>query len=432
MTYHTGFLYLGDAYGNPQEIVNEARTRANMQTAKWAGLSVFSDLSPNWACSTLAFEPCTMASNGTVAAWQTLNTAINDAPWYSSASPTPSTDALGFFVEEWTGLDGGHIVRGMTARGNPPYGAMPDLQMQGHRVMAVNLIAVGRSERGLNHLMRWLESALMATCSSRDMTSLWLREHCPVGTSTTQLEDGLVRLDDVVMIQGPTWESPPIEGSGCYVRRISFTLAAGNPCLHRVPGAESTNTATWEAVGSAAGLFVTPAAPEAYAGSSQRHSVTVTTPTYGMISPIVTITSTFQTSGPYIHSLPALRILGFVDRAGIGGLYPGGLERIGMITVDGLDTGFTLKVNCANGTAIVRNDYGDRQWQAGSSFLKMSADYDLSYSGRRSINFVNCSGGWVVVEPAVSGTAAIGGAMPYPAFFWKTSIVLAERFGCMT
>lgn len=422
MSYHTGWMYFADAYGNPSEIINEYRTRQNMIRAKNAGVAIpFDNLTPvpDGICSTLGFEPCTMdAYTGAVTSWAAINTGPTVAPWYNSNNGDDSTEALGFWIDEWTGLDGAHHLRSTSPRGSRPYGAAFGLQSQKERVMAFNLYAVGVTERGLEYLFRWLESTLLATCSPCDTITMFLRQYCPPGVTATALEDGLVSCSQVGLIAGPTWETPPIEGAACFVRKISFTLAAGDPCLRRVPAAAVSNSATWTPPGS--GTNAT-AGCNLFSGSAARQSVAVTAPMYGMTSPKVTITSS-KVSGV---NLPALRIVGLLDKDRLGALNPCGQERNGLITLDNIPTGWEVIVDCGTAQVTARDLYGDRVYSDGSSFVQANANYDPSYTGRRAINFLNCVNGYVVVEPAWNGA----GYATTP-LAWTTSVQMQERFGC--
>lgn len=428
MSYHIGFLYLADVYGNPVEIINEGRTIANMKTAQFAGFRPFDSMLAYAGCPGLMYHPCIMASNGVVTSWTPLDTDITDAPW---ASTDPAfRDALGFFIEEWTGLDGAHHTRGTTPLGNPPGGARFGPQSARERVMAFNVTLVGKSARGLNYLFRWLESTLLASCSPCETNSLWFREHCPDGYTATLLEEGLCRMDEVALIAGPTWESPPVEEAGCYLRRVSFTLAAGNPCAYRIPATASTNTATWAATGSLSPSLEQLAPCGLFVGSSMQHAVTVTPPSIGLTSPVVTITSPYlDVSGsPGVQAtLPDLRIVGFIDDAGIGSFRPCEQRRVGLFTIAGVPSGSELVIDCSTGTATVRNLYTDSEWTDGSQYIKANADYDTTYTGRRNISFPPCRGAYVVVEPTLTGAGGGSGT----GVTWSTSVAMVSRFGCI-
>jgi hypothetical protein len=379
-------------------------------------------------CPGLMYEPCIMASNGVVTAWTALDTDITDAPW---ASTDPAfRDALGFFIEEWTGLDGAHHTRSAVPLGNPPGGARFGLQSARERVMAFNVTLVGKSARGLNYLFRWLESTLLASCSPCETNSLWFREHCPDGYTATLLEEGLCRMDEVALIAGPTWESEPVASAGCYLRRVSFTLAAGNPCAYRIPAAASTNTATWAATGSLSPELEASAPCGLYVGSSMQHAVTVTPPAIGLSSPVVTITSGYQDGVGFPGTqavVPDLRIVGFIDDANIGAFRPCEQRRIGLFTLANIPSGSEFVIDCSTGESKVRNLYTGVDWTDGSFYVMANIDYDTTYEGRRSISIPPCAGAYVVVEPALTGAGSNG----LPAQTWSTSVSMVSRFGCV-
>ena len=429
MSYHQGFLYLSDFFGNPVEIVNEYRTKVNIQRALFAGVQRFGQPDFRQGCAYLNFEPCTMASNGAVTAWQPLNTAVNAAPWWSTAAGDDASEAYGFFVEEWTGLDGGHHGRTITPRGSYPGGGLPGWQTSRERVMAINLIAVGSSERALNHLFRWLESTLLTSCSPQETFTLWLREHCPVGVTDAELGDGLVYANDTVLVAGPTWVDPPVEDAGCYLRRLTFTLAAGDPCLHRIPGTTTTSSATHSAVGATSPAL--PANCSLFEGSTMRDSIAITAPPFGSASAIVRIYSTaaWGSGGTVRKYLPALRIVGFADRDSVGSLLPCTLPRIGLITLDGIPSGYDVYVDCSTGKVTMRDSFQDRSWFDGSGFLQSNADYDDSFIGPRRIALSGCNNGYVMIEPALVGTTSLYAPGEYVAS-WTTEMTPTSKYGC--
>ena len=66
-----------------------------------------------------------------------------------------SADGLGFFIEEWTGLDSGHITRPVSTTG---HGGQLGTMHAEERVMAFNVIAFARTEKALNYMYSWLEA----------------------------------------------------------------------------------------------------------------------------------------------------------------------------------------------------------------------------------------------------------------------------------
>jgi hypothetical protein len=154
--------------------------------------------------------------------------AQDEAPWYSNRF-AQSADALGFFIESWTGLDAGHVKRSTTAIGSAGGGSHSGPISADGRVMKLNVLIFGRSNEATTYLFDWLSSALSGVCSACATSSILLRRYCP---DVDNLWDGVVQLRNVGLIEGLRWESEPGIRSACYIRRASFTLEAGDPCMY--------------------------------------------------------------------------------------------------------------------------------------------------------------------------------------------------------
>ena len=106
--------------------------------------------------------------------------ALDGAPWYNANYPQ-SADAIGFFIEEWTGLDNRHVERKVAGRHlGGQLGALGATE----RVMKLNLLAFARSERAMEYLFRWLEATLSTVCASCETSSMWIRRWCPTISPT--------------------------------------------------------------------------------------------------------------------------------------------------------------------------------------------------------------------------------------------------------
>lgn len=419
MTHHVDWLYVSDIFGNPSEIVNEARTAALLLAA---GLPQFSDITQQ-ACPALSYEPCSMDSSGAVTEWVLLDDDITAAPWYDASSPA-SSEGFGFYIEEWTGIDGAHHTREVSPRGSGFGGATFGPQTSRQRVMAFNLLAVGETERGLNHLFRWLESTLLRTCTTDGTATIWLREFCPEGTTVGDLEEGLCSSGEVVLIDGPTWVDLSIEGAGRHVRRLSFTLAAGDPCLRRPPGPATTGTSVYADAPAMPDAVVTPCGH--YAGTSLQVTHALAPPSYGTVSAIVTISSPKETTAATDHSVPSLRIFALLDFAGSGVADPCGQPRTGYIILSGLPGGYQAVVDCGDASIMVRDLYGDANWVNGAQYIQPAAIWDDSHVGKRTINVGQCAGAFLVVEPVFPTEVSIDGFSTE----WSVDIQSVERFGC--
>lgn len=431
-TYHHGILYLSDGWGNPSEVINEARTAYNLRNA---GLTEFTNIADNAGCAAYDYEPCSMASDGSVTEWTALNLATN--PWGTSAT---ADEAIGFYIEEWTGLDSGHNARAAYEMAGGHGGARFGAQTSKQRVMAMNLVLIGTSERGLNHLFRWLETMFRPTDDGSPM-SLWLRETCPSGTTEAALEEGFLRLDDVAMVASPTWIDPPVPDSGCMIRRLSLTLAAGNPCMFAVPSASASSVIATPAFTATTGTAEASCAE--WNDVAVRAYVAVTASEVGLTSPIVTVSSPLEiaVAGVDAHGIPlpgegvrylvpALRIYGLINDAGLASLDPCFQRRVGTIIIQGLPAGYEITVDCSDGSSFVRDLFGDRNWVDGSQFIGRNSVAAPSYQGKRPVTIPPCTNGFVVVEPAFTGSTHLGTSADIVST-WTVAIQTSVRVGCI-
>lgn len=427
MTHHVGFLYLSDSFGFPKELINEARVMAALESDQGT-IPHLSDISAD-PCPGLSYDPCTVSSSGVVTSWQLMDFDPAAAPWYGT-SPA-SQEALGFTIEEWTGLDGGHHTRQMTPIGNRPGGARFGPSGEGHRVMALTVVLHGLSERGLSHLFRWLETTLIDSCvPCGTPTSMWAREFCPAGTTEGDLEEGLVRADDVVLLAGPTWVEPPILEASAYFRRATFTLAAGDPCLYAVRRSLATTAATFPSPAPTSSVLRAAGCGE-WGGTATQVSVEVEAADHGLTSPLIKITTPLQMyAGSFRCELPPMRIYGVVDRAGVG-FRPCELPRTGAIFLSGVPGGYEVVIDGADASIRARDLHGSREWHDGAQFLRMAADIDESFVGPRSLSFNACASGWVIVEPAQVATDGFLGGGENMLSTWTVEIQAIARVGCI-
>lgn len=419
MPYHVGFLYMSDGYGNPTEIVNEARTIANLG----GSCALFGNIYSGDRLAGLRFHPCSMSSTGSVTEWAALDTAITAAPWYDGS--TASTEAFGFVIDEWSGLDGGVHKRAVYPNVMRRNGATFGVQRHTERVMSLNVLLVGSSERGLNHLFRWLESTLVASCSSCETNTLWARETYPTSTSVAGLEESLVYLNDVVLLEGPVWAGELQREAATNLRMVNFTLVAGDPCFRRLPTVTSTTTGHPGSVGSA-GI----ATCDQFATASGSLAATLTQPGYGVASPIVTISIGASTLGISEEGVvsPAFRIVGFADD-GSGAIAPCAQTKTGFIAIDGLPPGSEIVVDCHTLDAVWRNVYTGQGWDDGSRFLILDVS---NYGGilRRPVSTAGCGTVHVLVEPARSDAKSYIGSAGSLVGDWTVTIKSVVRFGC--
>lgn len=357
--------------------------------------------------------------------WQPVTFEATN-PWDNSS--IDAAEALGFYIEEWTGLDGAHHARSVTPVGALRGGAYFGPQSHKHRTMKINLLLLGTSERGLNYLFRWLEQQLLNCCTACGSQDLYLREKCPELTHyiASEFEDGWGRMRRVALLDGPTWEAAPAVDAGCYIRRVSFTLGAGDPCIYGTIAAGTTATSTAGFVGSQ------PAASEVacagWAGTDRQVSATLVVPDYGSVAPKITITSPYEstTSGTPKH-VPDLRIFGLAQYNGAPTCDPCQSPKVGELILSGYQAaGMEIVIDMAARSIRYRQQMSGEEWQDGSRYLARQMR-----AVKRWWSFVACNSGCVYVEPVYAGLYnSFAGVADDFVSTWTVEIESASRWGC--
>lgn len=424
------FLYLSNSFGRPSEVVNGARLSENISAALLCGR--FSNPATDGGCYALGFNPCTTnPTTGGSTAWDETDFSEDGAPWFNGTDA--SRDAMGFYIEEWTGLGGEHHARSVTGVGNNRGGARFGPQSHNHRVMKLNVLIHGRNAEACNYLYRWLEQTLIAGCDPCSTGQLWFREFDPgFSSDPADLQRGLARMTGVVLIEGPTIEAAPVRDGACFIRRTSFTLAVGDPCIYRVSefgdNEEFTSTSAPD-YGDGAAVV---AGPTYWVGTGMQVSVPSPTVDYGQGAAIVDIQSDVEVDGIAGRlSLPDLRIVGYADPLNAGFTRADQAIKIGELTVTGLETsGLEIIVDMAERTIRYRNLRSKSTWRNGSSLLA-GATSDV----RRWWTWDACAPGFVVVEPKYVGlrndrVMAQSTNTTARVSAYTVQIDLTSRFGC--
>lgn len=236
-----GWLMVADESGQVQELINHARTAAYLSHPDLSldGISIC-DVLEYGGCENYAMVPSCDEDGEMVWTQEVYDTPASDgAPWYMNTLPE-SGDALGFWVEEWTGLDDRHAKREMRRYGRDRGGAAIGVITATERVMKLNVLLFARSEAAMMHLFRWFGSALSGVCQSCSSETILIRDWCGESEDPTV---GLAELRDVALIEGLSWESDVFPRGSCLIRRASFTLAAGDPCMYRASSSPAQTTA---------------------------------------------------------------------------------------------------------------------------------------------------------------------------------------------
>lgn len=431
-TYFTQQLYMSDVFGNPAEVINGARTTEYLAALGHCGAGRFADPLDAAGCEALMYQPCTMASNGTVSSWLSPGFTHTNSPWHDNSAE--SLDAIGFIITDWTGLDGEAHTRSSSALGSRPGGASFGAQRSKTRTMKLNVLLLGLSERALNHLFRWLESTLLNCCDPCSGGKLWSRQFCPyLSTAPTvaELETGWFRLDNVVLLDGPTWEAQPVLDSGAHLRLVSFTLAAGDPCMYEDDNASSLYGGSASTVGTSLSTSTLEAACNTFAGLTARQGASLSGRAYGEVAPVITITSNREVrAGGVIKPLPDLRIAGYYDPA-VEGVNPCRQSRIGELVLSGAATsGLEIVVDMAARKITYRDPTSAAGWLDGSWMIARRAGIT-----RRWWSVPRCPGSaYVLVEPLYAGLSnsadfALNGVSD-PVSAWTVTFDATKRYSC--
>ena len=270
---------------------------------------------------------------------------VDGAPWYSANAPA-SADALGFWVEQWTGLDNTHVTRNVQARGGSGGGGQLGVLSANERVMSLNVLLFARSEAAMEHLYRWLEQTLSNVCATCSTDSMLIRRYCPA--TLDDLWEGVAKLNQVGLIGGPQWEEEPLPFSACYLRRVNFTLAAGDPCMYG-SGVEVAQDVMVADLGDCLPSLTVaetrhpcrPTCPEMTGGTNCRSSFFYDVPASAeALVPVVTM------ANPNVEYTLPVRVIVYADPLGVeaapGVTDPCGLQILGEIYVRALRPGATF------------------------------------------------------------------------------------------
>jgi hypothetical protein len=424
-----GYLLIKDRMGGAHELLNNARTASYLANPDLAiDLIDICSIEPNGGCDSYAYMPnCGPGGDGSWSALQFDRPESDPAPWYNSLYPQ-SADALGFIVEDWTGLDDGHIRRSTTAwdRGH----SLGPLGSSG-RVMKINVFLFGRTEEATEYLFRWLGSTLSSVCSTCASESILIRRFCG---DVDNLWDGIAEMRRVGLVEGLRWENEPIPlGDGsCYFRRASFALQAGDPCMYlpeqEVPPYDGDVTANISTC-----LSNSPTDPErefcrpicAELANSCRTSYTFDVSPMAAMAPVVTFTNSSAQ-----HNYP-FRAIVYYDPYEMDNFNnPCGLQILGEIYVRPLPPSSALRWD-VTGRQVEFRDPSTGGFTSGWAYI------DANDPPRQKFFALPCGHHHLILEPAslcadfVSGTTwTLDGITYVTPTFPTTQILLSERMSC--
>lgn len=282
---------------------------------------------------------------------------------------------------------------------------------------------------------------------------MWLRESC--ASSEDNWDEGVAILNNVGLVEGPTFEAEPIETSRLIIRRLSFTLVAGDPCLYSPRRAIGSDVVYHSA--AAASADDSPATIVARRGEvlvagtyATAWGVAHEAGSWASAAPIVTITSDLMlgTDGKRAH-IPPLSIFVTsdsqfsVEREWSAGIISDPIADhplISRLDLKAIPSGIELEINFATRSLRYRGPgFADRQWKDGWVYV---ADRGL-HTSRWNLPPKSCRSVWVSARPTfmyrpdfTTVTAdADGFTGPYlPATAdgaWTVTYEVADRWSCL-
>lgn len=357
---------------------------------------------------------------------QYLTPALDEAPWYDPNRPE-SADAFGFFIEEWTGLDSAHVQRPVASAGT--YRSSLGALSARERVMKLNVLLIGRTERSVEYLFRWLEMVLSDVCSGCGTSSLYFRRFCPTGADKGE---GVAEIRQTGLSESVTWETDPIDGGSCVLRRISFSITAADPCIY-VNGTTTAVETTAETMstcitGMALSTSRKPSRPSCQElPVSCRNIFTFEVNPLGTAAPILKLVN-----DNVAYSMP-LRAIAYTN-PGEMTLTPTsnvcGLPRLGEIYVAPLPPYSELVWDVA-ARDVYYYDHSTGGYMSGWAFVDAN-DRPLS-----RFFTLPCGTGHVVLEPASVRLSIVSGQYVYNGIqlgavphFPTATVQIQERMGC--
>jgi hypothetical protein len=422
VTYHHGWLFIQEENGNTVELFNHARTAAYLQSSSALGCGTVYGVLDDGGCTGYRWAPPDDVDTSENWAEQSYSTpAADGAPWYNSDF-SESADALGFWVTEWTGLDSGHVQRGLTQIGSYGGGGVLGATGSGAREMGFEVILLAESERALDYLYQWLDATISSVCVTCATDTILIRRFCPDATplNSTNCQDGVVELRGVGLTSGIQWGAPPVEQAGCYMRRVNFTLAATDPCMYGQCSTVSTPTQalSWSTCFAAADLDsgrdpCRPSCTEVPVSCRLAYDYTVSDPS--AVAPVIT----FMTSGHPDGSYP-FRIRTYANYLGLTPTNICGAAPLGELYIGSLPPYTEFVYDVARRRVELSNP-------STGGFINAFAYIGPNDSGTPRFFGLGCGDYTTIIEPA---DWCVDTVPDYGREFLSVSLALRNRMGC--
>ena len=376
MTNHVGMLYI-DFGSGAQEIINQARTLNHLDNAS---ISCAQVQVRGAECDVLYKHP----NSGDSLTFATPTTGTV-APWWDGVADSPTSNAYGFWIEEWTGLDSSHLRRGATPVATR--GARFSKLGQGARVMKLNVLLFGADEVALEELFRWLEGQLLNCSGDCFGATMWWRTVCPGSYGD---DVGLVLGSGAFLMEGLTWLENPIKSLGCFMRRASFTMGLSDPCAYEKANLVMNETNMPTVDHCAAGLSAVFGCPEdvdAYEPWQLDHALDGVQ--VGANAPLVYITNDNATKWS-----PPLMVCAVEDPLSAGAVIDG-TDLMGQVWLRGVPPSYEVLVDCAH-RRILKRETGTTVWETAEDLID-------ARSGVPTYPYVTDTDGFVIVRPSFLG-----------------------------
>lgn len=161
--------------------------------------------------------------------------AADQAPWYDASIPE-SGQFFGFIVEDVVmNVVASRTVRSRTsASGGGVIGPVRNRE----RKLDFTVLMFGCNELAMEYGFRYLNDALNSPGCDDGCTlcDAEFRDSCPnVDGSLVSLNKGRWILKNCAAVEGPRLETPPLEGSQCNMRRVTFSIASEFPYKFKCP-----------------------------------------------------------------------------------------------------------------------------------------------------------------------------------------------------
>lgn len=155
------------------------------------------------------------------------NPISDQAPWFDADIPE-SGKFLGFLISDVTmnSVASRQVSTRISSSGGGVLGPIRNKE----RKFDFTVLMFGCNESALEYGMRFLTDALASPGCDDGCTlcDAEFRDACPaVNGSSASLDVGRWILKNVGLVgEGPTWDTPPVEGMQCNVRRVKFSIAS--------------------------------------------------------------------------------------------------------------------------------------------------------------------------------------------------------------